>query len=373
MKESTVYILGAGCSYAGDKGYPLASEFIESLSAFGSKISSKPACRRIHKAVQDTVALLNACQSWSCHASTIDWMINLILREQCDDLLTAIAGVNSPSIIQIDELQRLAVRKAKVATAACLLDKEDVARGALIDRYRDFIQRKILHDGGPSTPTLHRLRQSGARVLSFNYDRMFELAFFAAFGDASLRGQYAYGTHALNSGLQLGGKVGEFDPGTFCFLKVHGSIGLMCNQDGFGQQVRQLSDIASWASPTPTSDSTYFSDQPTWQTWRDPLIVFPYEKDFVMSNNNSGLVFRDYIKSVWEHASQTIQEASEIWVIGYSFDPTDRKYLINLLKKAKNCKRIVIQNLKDECDRIDRLLRIEEKLEIPIVKNETVF
>ena len=200
---------------------------------------------------------------------------------------------------------------------------------------------------------------------------MFESAFYAAFGDSSLKEWYAYGTKVLNSGLENGGKVGEFESDRFCFLKLHGSIGLMCNEDNFGQAVRPISDFATWVPPS-ISDSTYFSDQPTWQTWREPLIVFPYEKDFVMSNANNKFEFRDYIKSVWERASQVIQEASEIRVIGYSFDLMDSKYLVNLLRKAEHCKLLVIQNRQDECDRIEQLL-LDDEIEIPLRKNPVLF
>ena len=137
MKESKVYILGAGCSYQGDEGYPLARGFIESLSAFATKISTDASKQRILKAVQETIDLLTRCKSGPAHASTIDQVINLILRHQCDNHLTATAHSKFPSI---EQLRMQAVRKAKVATAACFLDKEEVARGALIDRYRNFIE-----------------------------------------------------------------------------------------------------------------------------------------------------------------------------------------------------------------------------------------
>jgi hypothetical protein len=370
--ESRVYILGAGCSFDPHHGYPLASQFLPTLMAFASKISSDSQKKRILNAVQETIDLLTRCQSGSSHASTIDQMVNLILRHQIDSHLTAIAGVNSPSMIQMDQLRRQAVRKAKIATAACFLDKEEEARGALIGRYRNFIEHKILHDGGSSIPTLVRLRKSAARVLSFNYDRMFELAFFASFGDGSLKGQYAYSLNVLNSGLEVGGEIGECESDRFCFIKLHGSIGLLCNENDFGQRAQPISDVANWA-PIPIWDAHFFSDQPTRHAFRDSLIVFPYEKDFVMSNSNNKFVFRDYVTKAWAQAAKIIQEASEIWVIGYSFDPTDCKYLISHLKNAKKCQRIVIQNLKDECDRIEQLLRIDEGLKIPIEKKTTLF
>jgi hypothetical protein len=68
-----------------------------------------------------------------------------------------------------------------------------------------------------------------------------------------------------------------------------------------------------------------------------------------------------------------MQEASEIWIIGYSFDPTDCMYLVNLLRQANNCERIFIQNLNAECDRISALLKFDYQIQIQIEKYPVPF
>jgi hypothetical protein len=371
MTDSRVYVLGAGCSYDAKQGYPLANGFCRALSAFTSKISTDPQKQRILRAVQDTIDLLARCQSSTVHAATTDQMVNLILMHRCDSDLALMGKMNNPSRIQTDHLRMEAVRKAKLATAACFLDMEHAARNALIGRYRNFIEHKILHDSGPSSPTLTRLRKSRARVLSFNYDRMFELAFFGTSSDSYLQNYYSYGPEVLNSGLEVGGKVGVIAEDRFCFVKLHGSIGLMCGEDHFGQQAYQINDVANW-SPVAISDSHFFSDGPVRQASPEPLIVFPYEKDFVITHPANRFEFRDYINNAWNHASKVVQEASEIWVIGYSFDPTDCKYLMDLLKKARKCSSLVIQNLPRECDRIEQLLT-DYGVRIPLRKNSSMF
>src|SRR3989442_13916317 len=105
MKDLRVYILGAGCSYDPNHGYPLADGFISSLSAFAAKISIDPQKQRTLKAVQDTIGLLTRCQSGASHASTIDQMINLILGHQCDNHLIAMSGIKSQSRIELDGLR----------------------------------------------------------------------------------------------------------------------------------------------------------------------------------------------------------------------------------------------------------------------------
>ena len=370
MKDSRVYILGAGCSYDQNTGYPLASGFIQSLTAFATKISADPQKQRTLKAVQDTIDLLTRCQSGAFYASTVDQMINLVLKHQCDGDLAAIANVNNPSTSQIDHLRMEAVRKAKVATAACFLDMEQGVRNRLIPRYRNFIEHKIFHNSGQSESTLSRLRKSDARVLTFNYDRMFELAFFATAADSFLQNYYAYGTEVLNSGLEVTGEIAGVAADRFCFIKLHGSIGFLCNEDAFGQRVYQIIDAAKW-SPIPILDAHFFSDQPTRHAFRDPMIVFPFEKDFVRKNPGNKFDFRAYINTAWDHAAKVIQEATEIWVIGYSFDPTDCKYLIDLLREARNCGSLVIQN-PNECDHIEQLL-IHDGIKIPLKKNPSPF
>jgi hypothetical protein len=59
---------------------------------------------------------------------------------------------------------------------------------------------------------------------------------------------------------------------------------------------------------------------------------------------NYGYPFDDYIRATWTQAAKVIEDAEQIWAIGYSFDPTDRKSIFELLRKNKaNCK-IVVQN-----------------------------
>ena len=103
------------------------------------------------------------------------------------------------------------------------------------------------------------------------------------------------------------------------------------------------------------------------------MIAFPYEKEFIVSGRENKLPFRNYIEKVWQHATGVLQEASELWVIGYSFDPTDAAYLIECIRQARTCRRIIIQNLPAECDRIVALLKTEYQIETPVEKYSVLF
>ena len=366
---SRVYVLGAGCSYDSSHGYPLAKDFVPALHSYSTKIANAPECQRIKKAVDNTAELLTQCQTGACHASTIDQLINLIWNNRCDEQLKAI---NPHTTGHREDLRYDAVRKAKIATAACFMDLEGPALQQQIGKYRNFIQGKILNETGLSMPCQTRLQKSSARVLTFNYDRLFELAFYGAFADEYLKRFFPYQGEALNSGLTAFGEIGEFARDRFCFAKLHGSTGILCIDDAWGQQTAHLRDVGNWKEENIT-DAHFFPAKPAAQVQSEPMIIFPYEKDFVVSGRDNRLPFRDYISKVWAHATYVLKEASEIWIIGYSFDPTDCMYLVERLKQAEKCERIVVQNLAGECDRIEGLLKTDHRLEIPIVKKVDAF
>jgi hypothetical protein len=347
----------------------LAKQFVPALEAYSSKIAGLAECQRIKRAVDDTAALLKQCQTPTCHAATIDQLINLIWGSRCDQQIRAL-NPNVPS--NVVDLRYDAVRKAKVATAACFLDRESAAAQHQIVKYRDFIQGKVMQGVGLSLPCHLKLRRSTARVLSFNYDRLFEIAFFGAFADAYVKGLGAYADGALNSGLTAFGDITDIERDRFCFLKLHGSSGILCNDGVLGEGTTFIGDVANWKEVTPT-DALFFQATQWPKMATSPMIVFPYEKDVVVSKANNELPFRTYVEKVWGHAGAVLKDASEVWVIGYSFDWTDCSSLVGRIKGAEGCERLVIQNLPSECDRIERLLRNDYGLQMRIDKHPEPF
>lgn len=354
MKKTQVFILGAGCSYDGDKGYPLAKHFVPALEAYARRLDTEQDCKLIRDDVQITARLLRECQGGSLHANTLDQLVDLILRGQCDHLLANLSKSD------VHARRYRAVTGAKIATAALFRDLENMVLPRQVEKYRTFIQRKVFHGSGISDRSRSRLRASTARVLSFNYDRLFELTFRASFMDSELRGFAPYSQEALNSGVDMFGQVCGIAPDRFCFLKMHGSVGMRCGTDFSGQsEILQGLDFMDPAYRK-VSDAEFFPSAPQVARLPEPLIAFPYEKDYILQGKDNALAFRSYIETVWAHAKTVLTEASEIWIIGYSFDPTDCGYLIALLKGiGKNCERIVIQNLTAECDRLENLLKMD--------------
>ena len=214
----------------------------------------------------------------------------------------------------------------------------------------------------PSTPGSgdwrQRFQNTRCHLLTFNFDRLFEMALLRMFGmDADT--QLLYGEDILNSGLHhcMGESMG-FKNDRFCFLKLHGSVGMRIHEEYGQPRYYPYLDGAKPGENIELNDDRFLarSANPLPQD-RDPepLIVFPFEKDFVRSGSPNRLAFREYITSVWQQAERVMESASEIWFIGYSFAMMDRTAVIALLTRAKQCQRQAPGRQPDQhCDRPGR-------------------
>ena len=321
-----VFILGAGCSV--DCDYPLANDFLKTLDTFSmSNHVVHPTTERIRRSAMNTAELLRK-ESYQ----TIDELVEAIENGVFDG-----SGTHQ----QKRQIQQSRIYEAKVATAALFLTLEPHAKKTGLGRYSEFI-KEIL----PVAEWYTALRESDCRVLTFNYDRLFEMAFLKRY--AIDTGQFPlYGVNVLNSGLNVINKEEiRIQEGRFCFLKLHGSVGMSARDEhGMPHHYQENGD------PTP-ANSFVLNDEQFFPTDGrrnprnmplEPLIVFPHEKRFVRSYDNR-FPFRSYIKAVWQFAEATVARASEIWIIGYRLAGMDRASVLKLLASAVNCERIVIQN-----------------------------
>ncbi len=330
-----VIILGAGCS--ADYGYPLGSEFFTQLQGLLPTLSDK--ARRIRECIEGTLHFLKHTR-----AETIDELANLILDGKCDEIL---ANGHAPIADRFS-----AVKSAKIAASALFLSKEANARELGLRAYKVLIEK--MFPGSDSWRT--KLDRSEYRLLTFNYDRLFEMAFLDRF-NVGIGQNPLYWTTVLNSGFPpLSDEPVEISPDRFCFLKLHGSIGVMASNWLGLQRVFHDSAGPIRGQEKGLVDEHFFSQA---GDAREPLIIFPWEKHFIQSQRKNSFPARDYIIPVWKHAAKVIAEASEIRVIGYSFHHIDAHSLIAMLANAVNCKRLIIQNLEGECARIETMLRVE--------------
>ncbi len=342
-QTKTVYILGAGCS-AGQPpagpGFPLACEFAPSLDEFSHKMLAGGDCGRLKSRVDETVKLL--------HQEKVQTLDTLVAR------LAAEARNWSTAPTERNRLDRQ-VRDAKIATTALFLHLETKAKEAGLPRHDNFLSELF----GNFVNWAEASQKSRCHVLSFNYDRLFEMAFLSRFKPDT--GQYPlYGKRLLNSGLDfVTGTSISFDVNRFSLLKLRGSAGIrVTNAAGNSDPcIYTYYDGQPGGDGNPINDERFFPQIPNRDPHEgdpEPLIVFPHEKPFVAPGIPTRLPCRNYIPAVWERAGRLVAEATTIWAIGYSFAPIDRDDVVALLRQARRCKTLVVQNRPEAVEAICR-------------------
>ncbi len=315
MSDTTVYILGAGCSVK--YGYPLAANFIPAFESFSRSLGGD--AQKLKHAVDETVVLMREAK-----VQTVDELVFRINRALDDP------RQQSTQAYRV-RLQR--ILRAKIATVALFLALEQRAKAEILDSY----QRLILKIFPGSGDWRQRFRDTRCHLLTFNYDRLFEMSLLRMFGiDADT--QLLYGEDILNSGLHhcMGDSMG-FRDDRFRFLKLHGSVGMRIHEVYGQPRYYPYLDGAKPGDKIELNDERFFAKaaNPLPQD-RDPepLIVFPFEKDFVRSGSPNQLAFREYITAVWQQAERVVESATEIWFIGYSFAMMVRNAVMALLARA---------------------------------------
>jgi hypothetical protein len=332
----SVYILGAGCSA---KYYPLAKDFRQELSKYADDLSKRPNCDQLKGCVSKTVTLMEQYAS-----PTVDRLILQIMEDVAKrrKSLSTPFGVHRPEHTQLETMEDDQILDAKIATAAFFLEREGAVKDGL-QSYRNLLNIIFGGEHGRSA-----LRSTPHRVLSFNYDRLFEIAFGQYFG---LDPFGCYGKELLNAGFEYDQSYVLEDFDRFCFLKFHGTAGTFVYEH-HGQPRfwhipagRTINDTLFWSPSQPKNE---------------PLIVFPYEKDRAADSKTS-FPFDPYVRAIWQkqgYAERLVQEAQQIRVIGYSFDPNDRKAMMQLLRQS-DCPIIVQNKSQDDAEQICKELRFD--------------
>ncbi len=222
--------------------------------------------------------------------------------------------------------------------------REEKAKVAGLQSYARFMASIF---GGD--PWQEGVKAADCHVLTFNYDRLFEIAFlehFKSFGGSN--SPSLYGKKVLNSGFNDQSNDGyyEVEPatGTFSILKLHGSAGWWVQPD---KGIRGNDELRRYWPCIPCDASTdlpgierFLEQRGKWE----PLIAFPHEKQRFLSRKTGGFHQAPYIQKIWKHAAAVLSNATDVRVIGYSFSAIDSRHLVNeLLSKATQCKKIVVQ------------------------------
>jgi hypothetical protein len=319
VSDSTkVYILGAGCSVCGR--YPLASEVTKGLENF-AKGSLK----------HDKADKLRGCVERTCD----------LMSKHRVDTIDALARI-------LGDTNRPTIKEAKIAMSAFFFALEDDAVKLASPNYAAFFDELFRYWESPSPSLDDRVKATPCRVLTYNYDRLFERAFI----DWAKREEPGNGEIAnnLNDYLNMGMGDGydvEIKSGQFSLLKLHGGIGQF-NRDGprdMGNTSHLYWPKFGTAIPTEFNDDDFY-ERKNWRSI-EPTIIFPHEKQ---AGDKSS--FQGYDSKVWKHAREYCKFATEIHILGYSVQPIDYFWFKSLLLKAKADARIVLRNRLTEKDKL---------------------
>ncbi len=244
------------------------------------------------------------------------------------------------------------VSAAKISVAALFLSLECQAIQKGLHGYRQLLIRVFGDNPKIGFPKATEL--SRHRILTFNYDRLFELAFRQYFTDFDGT-EALYCPTVLNSGLFLvDPKQIEINQNKFSFLKLHGSVGLYgfptgTNPSNKNSTVEHNHSIPDPKAPTPITDDEFFlPNDPGYGIHagkpKPVLITFPHEKDHLTQYPSNLLPFKHYTPKIWKAAHYFASQAEEIHIVGYSCPAADAKSLKELFAAAKKCRRYLIEN-----------------------------
>lgn len=332
-----VFILGAGCS--ADCGYPLGAGFKNALQQFSFQIAAD--CPTIKQAVRDTITLMENLPD----IQTLDQ-----LARHIDEELEAWKEQrNHYRDKENSDREKMAGRKildAKIATTVLFLALEEKVPKSGIAKYEDFIISLL---GGRAQTLKEVFSGADCHVLSFNYDRLFEIAFLNRFKQLNPCQFGLYSGNVLNSGFDAKRDAVKPVSGHFSFLKLHGSSGWWVKKEQYSGPERLYWPSVPKNPVTLKDIEALAAKAHDYLEWK-PLIAFPHERqqsrEFYQANkSSSGYHWAPYIDAVWNHAGNLLSEAAEVKVIGYSFDPNDSRYMVEeLLSKVPASVKIVIKN-----------------------------
>lgn len=322
MNPLKVYIMGAGCSVCG--GYPVANQVREKMLDFGRTQLTHDKAKELRRCVDQTCA-------WMEHfnVDTIDKLAEKLIKPK-------------------DEV---VVREAKLAMSAYFFSIEDAGVELAHPNYKAFFDE--LFQYGASHHLEDRIKATPCRVITYNYDRLFERTFIKwakdnePENDDLVENPGSLVKKWLSMGIGSLERI-AFPSDGFSFLKLHGGIGQF-NRTHSHDRMKHL----YW--PKLGTKLPEFNDEPYFQkNGREtdtPTIAFPSDKKRrnMFAPEDS---FRAYMDIVEEQAKAFCREATEIQIIGYSVQSIDYFTFKALIAEAKKCRRVILRNRVREKDRL---------------------
>jgi hypothetical protein len=357
-KETRVFILGAGCSV--ECGYPLGTGLTTEFENFLGEIPTE--CPKIKQSVTATIDLLRRLPG----TETLDRLAARVEQDLNDWKRQRGSPYVDAEYLEREKLAAKEILDAKIAMSAMFLAREERARQMRLLNYKRFITHIL---GGPPWMAA---REAECHVLTFNYDRLFEIAFSQSFTAFDQRNGALYGGDVLNSVFEF--NLGEWSvaqpiSGRFSFVKLHGSAGWWVKakrEDGRGAR-RYWPAFPVTGLTLEEIEKSIPKERGGPFGW-SPLLAFPHERQesqeyFNNRAESSGYDWAPYIDAVWKHAASAVADATEVRVIGYSFDPIDSRYMVNELLSKATCEKIVIQNKVDVRSNLESYKQLRARLD----------
>lgn len=319
MNCQKVFILGAGCSVCGQ--YPLASKVKERLVLLESRLA-QDGIEHLRSCVQQTVDLLE-----DHGASTLD------------ELAAKLPEPNSKNT-------RSQVEHAKLAMSLLFLDSENKAVVEALPAYSVLFNE--MFSAGFSSNLKDRLESSNCRILTFNYDRLFEKCLHQWVSSQSTANLPIPSAEEIN---QIIGGV-KFDGSKPCIqdswllLKLHGSVAQ------FNRTTVDHGNLFYYPKEFGLSESAPALRDNCFENWADTeglrsTMFFPSDKDMdeeSLAERSNSAPFAFYQKFIWGKAKDFCSQASEIHIIGYSMQDVDWFSFKRLLSETKPSCKIVVRN-----------------------------
>jgi hypothetical protein len=331
MKEGHIItVLGAGASAR--CGFPLADDFFPRVKTFGESLGEN--CRQLQQVIDYVVT---KAREFDC--LTPD---DLALR-----MYQTRYGENRNEALNI-------LYYARIVTDAFFLHTERQASTSTMRAFKDYWHEVV---GSYSQNWRAGFPKTRHRLVTFNYDRIAELSFSRYFPEIANNGMDLYGPNMLNTGFS-GWKSGlEFEDEGFCYLKLHGTIGVRPvgrNEVMFDEHFIHYAAGLGTKNPEIT-DNLYFEPGENGLPKRKfaPLVAFPIDKQHVESGGEE-YNFKDYIDAICAKAREVFRDAEKIEIIGYSFRAPDKKWLVSLLHSAPEAKKLIINpHAKSICEDLE--------------------
>jgi len=202
-----VYIIGAGCSVCGE--YPMASQVTARLLDFAHSRLAREEAKELQRCTMQTCRRM-----MEIGVDTIDQLAN-----------------------QLNGRDPSTLHDAKLAMSIYFLSIEEAAVERAHRNYTAFFEELFRY--GESPLIEDRVKATPCRVITYNYDRLFESSFIKwakrvePHSQDMARGLDGFITTYLNTGFGDPHGIG-FEQNRFSLLKLHGGIGQFSRTNDYG-------------------------------------------------------------------------------------------------------------------------------------------